>query len=275
MVADAVISPSGCGNIYMNATPRVIYGWARTGTFFKVFTRIDEIRHPAPGVVAYLRPVDLLDPAVPFTGGADQRGIGSPGAELRGRSGLGRRLAPQRTRHERPFRVKAMSVLGPVSFIIASLIVYWSGWSTVSWLLSLQILMFVVYLLAGRFVPTEHLSLKQQVHSSLWLVGFYAMIIVFSKLGSFGGIGVLAHPLDNVVVGLCSWASTTGAHAPVCQHTCCVWMPMKRGRTTERPAKRQRIHHRPRTLSRRSTPPRLAFSRTHRGSLGLPRSHIE
>lgn len=25
----------------MNATPRVIYGWAQTGTFFKVFTRID------------------------------------------------------------------------------------------------------------------------------------------------------------------------------------------------------------------------------------------
>ena len=42
VVADAVISPSGCGNIYMNATPRVIYGWAQTGTFFKVFTHIDE-----------------------------------------------------------------------------------------------------------------------------------------------------------------------------------------------------------------------------------------
>lgn len=41
VVADAVISPSGCGNIYMNATPRVIYGWAQTGTFFKYFTRID------------------------------------------------------------------------------------------------------------------------------------------------------------------------------------------------------------------------------------------
>lgn len=41
VVADAVISPSGCGNIYMNATPRVIYGWAQTGTFFRYFTRID------------------------------------------------------------------------------------------------------------------------------------------------------------------------------------------------------------------------------------------
>ncbi len=32
VVADAVIY----------ATPRVVYGWAQTGTFFKIFTRIDE-----------------------------------------------------------------------------------------------------------------------------------------------------------------------------------------------------------------------------------------
>lgn len=48
-----------------------------------------------------------------------------------------------------------MAVLGPLSFIIAALIVYWSGWNTVSWLLALQIVMFVLYLLCGRFVPTS------------------------------------------------------------------------------------------------------------------------
>ncbi|MCL7163915.1 amino acid permease, partial [Escherichia coli] len=41
VVSDAIVSPSGTGNIYMNATPRVIYGWARAGTFFKLFTRVD------------------------------------------------------------------------------------------------------------------------------------------------------------------------------------------------------------------------------------------
>ena len=41
-------------------------------------------------------------------------------------------------------------MLGPVSFVIAALIVYWSGWNTVSWLLGLQILMFVVYVLWKR-----------------------------------------------------------------------------------------------------------------------------
>ena len=65
VVADAMISPSGCGNIYMNATPRVVYGWAKTGTFFKVFTRVDEASGIPRAGQAHVRPRDLLDAAVP------------------------------------------------------------------------------------------------------------------------------------------------------------------------------------------------------------------
>ena len=108
-----------------------------------------------------------------------------------------------------------MGVLGPLSFIIAALIVYWSGWDTISWLLGLQILMFAVYLLCGRYVPTEHLSLRQQVRSSAWLIGFYAVTIVLSWLGSFGGLGVLSHPFDTLAVAVCAlgiyhWGVATG-----------------------------------------------------------------
>ena len=122
-----------------------------------------------------------------------------------------------RTWHAR-FRVKGMAVLGPLSFIIAALIVYWSGWSTVSWLLGLQILMFVVYLLCARWVPTAHLNLKQQVRSSAWLIGFYAVTILLSKLGSFGGIGVISHPFDTLVVAACAlgiyyWGAAAGVPA--------------------------------------------------------------
>lgn len=42
IVSDAIISPSGTGNIYMSTTPRVVYGWARSGTLFKIFTKVDE-----------------------------------------------------------------------------------------------------------------------------------------------------------------------------------------------------------------------------------------
>jgi hypothetical protein len=105
-----------------------------------------------------------------------------------------------------------------LSFIIAALIVYWSGWGTVSWLLSLQILMFVVYLLCGRLVPTQQLSLDQQVRSSAWLIGFYVVTIALSRLGSFGGLGVLGHPLDTLVVAGCAlgiyyWGAATGVPA--------------------------------------------------------------
>ncbi|NNB28033.1 APC family permease [Pseudomonas fragi] len=219
VVADAVISPSGCGNIYMNATPRVIYGWAQTGTFFKVFTRIDEksgIPRPALWLtfglsVFWTLPFPSWEALINVVSAALVLSYAVAPVSV---AAL-RRNAPDMPR---PFRVKWMAVLGPLSFIVAALIVYWSGWNTVSWLLGLQILMFVVYLLCSRFVPTNHLSLGQQVRSSLWLIGFYAVTIVLSKLGTFGGLGVLAHPFDTLVVAACAtaiyyWGAATGVPA--------------------------------------------------------------
>ena len=219
VVADAVISPSGCGNIYMNATPRVIYGWAQTGTFFKIFTRIDEksgIPRPALWLTFGLSVFWTL----PFPSWEALINVVSAALVLSYAvapvcvAAL-RRNAPDMPR---PFRVKWMSVLGPLSFIIAALIVYWSGWNTVSWLLGLQIVMFVVYLLCRRLVPTQHLNIAQQVRSSAWLIGFYAVTMVLSKLGSFGGLGVLSHPFDTLVVAACAlgiyyWGAATGVPA--------------------------------------------------------------
>ncbi|PCM47963.1 aspartate:proton symporter [Pseudomonas fluorescens] len=219
VVADAVISPSGCGNIYMNATPRVIYGWAQTGTFFKIFTRIDEksgIPRPALWLtfglsVFWTLPFPSWEALINVVSAALVLSYAVAPVTV---AAL-RRNAPDMPR---PFRVKGMSVLGPLSFIIAALIVYWSGWGTVSWLLGLQILMFVIYLLCGRMVPSAHLNLGQQVRSSAWLIGFYAVTIVLSKLGSFGGIGVLSHPFDTVIVAVCAlgiyyWGAATGVPA--------------------------------------------------------------
>lgn len=219
VVADAVISPSGCGNIYMNATPRVVYGWAQTGTFFKVFTRIDEksgIPRPALWLtfglsVFWTLPFPSWEALINVVSAALILSYAVAPVTV---AAL-RRNAPEMAR---PFRVKGMAVLGPLSFIIAALIVYWSGWSTVSWLLGLQILMFVVYLLCARWVPTAHLNLKQQVRSSAWLIGFYAVTILLSKLGSFGGIGVISHPFDTAVVAVCAlgiyyWGAATGVPA--------------------------------------------------------------
>ncbi|MDW3687947.1 APC family permease [Cupriavidus sp. CV2] len=216
VVSDAVISPSGTGNIYMNATPRVVYGWARGGTFFKLFSRIDAasgIPRPALWLTFALSVFWTL----PFPSWEAMINVVSAALVLSYAvapvtvAAL-RRNAPGL---QRPFRVKGLAVLGPLSFIIAALIVYWSGWGTVSWLLGLQIAMFVVYLLCKRAVPTHRLSLRQQVYSSLWLIAFYLLIMLTSYLGAFGGIGAIAHPWDTalvalIAVGIYWWGACTG-----------------------------------------------------------------
>ncbi|WXL24465.1 APC family permease [Ectopseudomonas mendocina] len=218
VVADAVISPSGCGNIYMNATPRVVYGWAKSGTFFRYFTRIEENGIPRPALwltfglsVFWTLPFPSWEALINVVSAALVLSYAVAPVTV---AAL-RRNAPNMPR---PFRVKNFAILGPLSFVIASLIVYWSGWNTVSWLLGLQILMFVLYLLCARYVPTARLNIRQQVRSSLWLIGFYAVAILLSWLGSFGGIGVLTHPFDTLAVAVCAlgiyyWGAATGVPA--------------------------------------------------------------
>lgn len=75
--------------------------------------------------------------------------------------------------------------------------------------------MFVIYLLCKRLVPTDHLSIGEQVRSSLWLIAFYALTMVISYLGSFGGIAALTHPYDTLSVSLMAlciyyWGAHTG-----------------------------------------------------------------
>ncbi|MGZ2748020.1 APC family permease [Burkholderia stagnalis] len=216
VVADAMISPSGCGNIYMNATPRVVYGWAKTGTFFKVFARVDEASG-IPRAGLWLTFGLAIFWTLPFPSWEALINIVSAALVLSYAVAPVSVAALRRTAPDlpRPFRASAFAITGPASFVIAALIVYWSGWSTVSWLLGLQIAMFVIYLACRRWVPTAHLSLAEQVRSSAWLIAFYAAMIVLSYLGGFGGTGQLAHPYDTAVVAAVAlviyyWGANTG-----------------------------------------------------------------
>lgn len=214
VVSDAVISPSGCGNIYMNATPRVIYGWARGGTFFKVFTRVDE-RSGIPRPALWLTFALSVFWTLPFPSWSAMIQVVSAALVLSYAvapvtTAALRRNAPAL---QRPFRVSGFGVIGPLSFVIAGLIVYWSGWTTVSWLLGLQIVLYAVYVLYVTTVPERRAALAQDVHSSLWLIALYAGLMVASWLGTFGGSGTVGHPWDSLsVAGIALVTYYWGAH---------------------------------------------------------------
>lgn len=77
--------------------------------------------------------------------------------------------------------------------------------------------MFVVYLLAKNWVPTDRVSLAQQVKSSWWLVSYFAVMIVLSYLD---GTNLLKSPWDQILVALVSvgvyyWGGRTGLDQPI------------------------------------------------------------
>jgi amino acid transporter len=201
VVCDAVISPSGCGNIYMNATPRVVYGWARGGTFFKVFTKVDAASGiPRPAL--WLTLALSIFWTLPFPSWSAMINVVSAALVLSYAvapvtTAALRRNAPEMPR---PFRVRGFAVLGPLSFIVAALIVYWSGWATVSWLLGLQLVLYAVYVAYVARRRSQRDELACDVRASLWLMGFYALMLVASWLGTFGGSRVVEGPWDSVLV---------------------------------------------------------------------------
>ena len=185
----------------VSATPRVIYGWAQTGTFFKIFTRIDEksgIPRPALWLtfalsVFWTLPFPSWEALIKVVSAALVLSYAVAPVSV---AAL-RRNAPDMPR---PFRVKFMGVLGPLSFIIAALIVYWSGWSTVSWLLGLQIAMFVVYLLCGRFGLCRG---KAQLHAALLQAGqCFGHPVVYQRVKQPAArhiiLAVDAHPFGHL-----------------------------------------------------------------------------
>jgi amino acid transporter len=107
-----------------------------------------------------------------------------------------RRSAPAMPR---PFRVRGFGLLGPLSFVVAALIVYWSGWDVLCWLLGLQVVLFAVYVAHQAWRHVDRHALARDVRCASWLIGFYLLMMVASWLGSFGGRSIVDSPWDSLL----------------------------------------------------------------------------
>lgn len=213
---DAVISPSGCGNIFFSATPRALFAWSNSGTFFSAFAKVDE-RTGIPRRATWLTLALSVFWTLPFPSWEAMISIVSASLVVSYAVAPVSVAALRKNRPDmnRPFRVKALGFIGPLSFVVATLIVYWTGWQSLRWLLGVQVILYVGYLIVMRKSTIGQLTFGQQVRSSLWLVGYYLMTLAASYLGSFGGIGRVAHPYDFLMVCVVSltayyWGACTG-----------------------------------------------------------------
>ncbi|MBB2205527.1 APC family permease [Gluconacetobacter takamatsuzukensis] len=223
VVGDAILSPTGTGNIYMSSNPRVLYAWARGGTFFRRFARIDA----ASGVpVPALRLTFALSLfwTLPFP--SWQALIGVVSSALM----MSYALAPvtaaalrvNAPHMPRPFRVRGFGLLAPAAFVIATLIVYWTGWATLSWLLALQLVLVVAFLVVQARARGRAAAVPA-LRGAGWLLAWLAALLALSGAGARGGMGWIAWPADDLAVAalalaIYGWGRRSGLSHPGLSH---------------------------------------------------------
>ena len=188
---DAFISPSGTGLIYTTATSRVSYGLARNRYAPPALTKTDKNGVPWVGLICafiiglfFLLPFPSWHSLVGLiTGASVLMYAGGPLA-----LGAFRRQVPDAVR---PYSMPASWFFAPVGFIIADLLIYWSGFEVV-W--KLGVVLIVGYIVMASFRFSKNLRPPLDFRSAIWMPVWLVGMGIISWQGQFQG-GAVKPPL--------------------------------------------------------------------------------
>jgi amino acid transporter len=200
---DAFISPAGTGLIYQTSTSRIGYGLARNRYYPQVFARTDKNGVPWISLIlAFLLGLVFL---LPFPSWKDLVNLVTSASVLMYAGaplalGAFRRQVPEAVR---PYRLPGAEVLSPLAFIIATMIIYWSGFETV-W--KLGIVMVIGYVLIGIFMAYDKERPPLDWRSAQWLPVYLIGMGIISWQGQFGPDNTFRIPFwwDMLIVAVFS-----------------------------------------------------------------------
>ncbi|MUN29681.1 APC family permease [Sulfuracidifex metallicus] len=209
LLIDAIISPTGTGLVYTGTSTRTIYGLAMDSYFPNIFAKVGRTGIPFFALLAslivgsiFLAPfpswyllVGFISSATVFTyimGGIGLESLRRNASDLK-----------------RPYRVPAARIIAPIATIAAILIVYWSGFTTLFYILSgltIGVPLFWLYYAVNHIKMNRTLAYLLgigQLLASLGLIsfGYYNVILNSSPslessfiLYYLGFIGMLVVP---------------------------------------------------------------------------------
>ncbi len=186
---DAFISPFGTGLIYTTGTSRISYGLARNRYVPQVFGRVSENGIPWVGLIgAFLIGILFL---LPFPSWHSLVGL-ITGASVLMYAGAPLSLGAFRGQvpeASRPYRLPVAAVLAPLAFVVADLLIYWSGFEVVWKLGVVLVIGYVVIGIAMAFDPQRPpLDWKSAIWLPAWLIG----LGILSWQGQYAGGAALA-----------------------------------------------------------------------------------
>ncbi|MFF1838681.1 APC family permease [Streptomyces sp. NPDC058231] len=218
LYADAVISPGGSAYVGVAIDARHTYALAKNGLLPRFFMRID----PRSGMAHRALVLNLLVIVVfllPFGGWQDIVSVmGDMYLLIYAASAVAVAVFRTHDRESGTVRTEGRSPgvrwIAPVSFIVSSEFVYWSGWHDLRLALPLVLAGVPLHLLQRR--GTGGAPARVELRHGAWLVCHLAALTLLSWLGSFGGSGRLPAPYDSVAVAAVAlavfgWAVRSGA----------------------------------------------------------------
>ena len=202
---DAFISPYGTGQIYLTSTSRVGYGLARNRYFPSLFTKTDKNGVPWFSLILgfvfgliFLLPFPSWHSLVLLVSTASV--LMYAGAPLA--MGAFRKVLPEANR---PYRMPGATVISPLAFIVANLLIYWSGFETI---FKLGIAIVIGYLLILMHFSDNPHAPKINWKKSAWLAAYLIGMGLISWTGQFGPYNTQRLPFwwDMLVVAAFSLA---------------------------------------------------------------------
>jgi amino acid transporter len=196
LYADAIVSPSGSALTFTATTARESYAMAKNRFLPAAVARVDR-RWGVPHRALVLNFLIGLAFLLPFQ---SWHSIVAATSELGLFAYSITAVAQTAFRRAEPGNqagwIRGTTVLAPVSFIIATLILYWATWQELRIALPVLLVGAVVYGIQQVRGGVDW----QDVRVGLWLVGYLLVVLLLSGLGSFGGTGLIPAPWDSVIV---------------------------------------------------------------------------
>lgn len=190
---DAFISPFGTGLIYQTSTSRVGYGLGRNRYYPQIFTRTDARGVPWFSlIIAFLFGLVFL---LPFPSWHSLVGLVTSASVLMYAGaplalGAFRGQVPEASR---PYRMPGAAVMAPIAFILANMIIYWSGFE-VLWKLAIAIV--IGYVLIGIFMAFDENRPPLDWRSAQWLPAYLIGMGIISWQGQYSG-GAVKAPVNT------------------------------------------------------------------------------
>lgn len=216
LYADAVLSPGGSAYVGVAVDTRHTYALAKNGLLPRFFMKV----HEGSGIPRRALALNLGVIVVfllPFSGWQQIVSVmgdmylliyaASAVAATTFRTAAVGRLAGW---------IPGLRWIAPLSFVVASEFVYWSGWDSLRLALPLVLVGVPLFLVLWRGgTARTGQSLGSELAKGAWLVVYLLALTLLSWLGGFSGNGAVPAPWDSVVVGVVAlaifwWAVRSG-----------------------------------------------------------------